>query len=163
MAGKFTGRGRKKPEKLNITSLMDALTIILIFLLVNYSEVSEEKEIPAFIELPKIEGKAATATFGLTLVIGEDQIKVGKGEPIRFSNFERQKDTILLEVKDQLAQMKKEKLERNIAGGEKEKKIKLTVQADRNTPYRYIDEIIRGASELSLNYVDFVSMNKEAQ
>ena len=153
MAGKFTGRGRKKPEKLNITSLMDALTIILIFLLVNYSDVSEEKEIPSFIELPKIEGKAATASFGLTLVIGQDQIKVGKGDPIRFSDSDRQKDSILLEVKEQLEEMKKEKLERNIAGGEKDKKIKLTVQADRATPYKYIDEIIRGASELSLNYV----------
>ncbi len=159
--GKFSGRGRKKPEKLNITSLMDALTIILIFLLVNYSEVNEEKEIPSFIELPTVEGKAAQSSFGITMVIGESQIKVGKGEIINFSNFDGEREQILVQVKEELEDLRKEHLDRNIASNKKDDKIKLTIQADKDVPYLYIDEIIRGASELSLNYVDFVSMNKE--
>ncbi len=161
MARKQKNRERKKPEKLNITSLMDALTIILIFLLVNYSEVNEEKEIPDFIELPKIEGKAKEASFGITLVIGQDKIKIGKEQVVNFSNFEAEKEQILVQIKDELAILQKDHLDRNIAANKKDDKIKLTVQADKDVPYLYIDEIIRGASELSLNYVDFVSMNKE--
>ena len=119
--GKFS-REKKKPEKLNITSLMDALTIILIFLLVNYSDVNEEKDLPKFIELPKVESKIAKSEFGIVVVIGEDKIKVGKDKIIGYSSFESEQESILSEVKNELEVLKKEKAGRLVASDDKKAK-----------------------------------------
>jgi|GEM_PF-3576589 len=155
-------REKKEPEKLNITSLMDALTIILIFLLVNYSEVNEEKEIPKFIELPQVEGEIGKTEFGIVMVIGENKIKVGTDTVIDYSNFENEKEAILAKIGERLDLLKKDK-ERVIASSPnaKTKKIKISIQADRMVPYKRIDAIIEKATESSLNYIDFVSLNKE--
>ncbi|MCB9091742.1 MAG: biopolymer transporter ExbD [Halobacteriovoraceae bacterium] len=156
----FLNQGRRSAPKLNITSLMDALTIILIFLLVNYSEVSEESDFPDFIVMPQIEGAPKKAEMGVIMVVGETQIKIGKEDPIHFRNFEQEEEQVLNKIYDKLEIIKENILKRTVAS-EKDKKIRISIQADQGIPYKTIDRIVRKASELSLNYVDFIAMNKE--
>jgi biopolymer transport protein ExbD len=44
---------RMRPTELNITALLDMFTIILIFLIINYSAVSYELKTSGFLEFPK--------------------------------------------------------------------------------------------------------------
>ena len=164
--GKKINLEKRKPEKLNITSLMDALTIILIFLLVNYSDVTEEGELPNFIELPQVQGKAKQAKFGIRVVVGEKKIEISRGadkKSINFQNFDSEKTSILSQVKEELKLFKKDMESRAVASTEKnkDKKIKISIQADKSIPYKRIDSIIETSTELSLNYIDFISLNKK--
>ena len=87
---------RKRPtQRLNITSLMDVLTIVLIFLLGNYSEVVEEVSLPDYISLPTVytnpEGESVN---GLKLVIGNNQWGLEDFQIITFDSFNSQKSQI---------------------------------------------------------------------
>jgi biopolymer transport protein ExbD len=164
---KFAGRGSRKAEKLNITSLMDALTIILIFLLVNYSEVTEDSELPNFIDLPTLSGKVDKQTkINILVVIGENKIRIGKDRDINFSNFKQQEESIMERVKKELENAKKEKdLDRKLAetkeGGKKEHLAKISIQADKKVPYYMIDAVVRASSELGMNFFDLITKKKQ--
>ena len=65
----------------NITSLMDVLTIILIFLLLNYSNEAEKESPPSYIELPGVVGKTLMLPKDLAVVnIGRDRIVINGEE-----------------------------------------------------------------------------------
>jgi biopolymer transport protein ExbD len=163
---KFAGRGKRGPEKLNITSLMDALTIILIFLLVNYSEVTEDGELPNFIELPTLSGKIDKQTkINILVVIGQNQIRVGKDRDIRFRDYLGEEDSILERVKKELENEKKMKdVDRKLASegaeGKKEHLAKVSIQADKSVPYYMIDGIVRTSTELGMNFFDLITKKK---
>jgi biopolymer transport protein ExbD len=157
--GSFAKNSKRKPEKLNITSLMDALTIILIFLLVNYSDVEEESDLPDYINLPSVYGKVSTAKMGIMVVVAKDKIQIGKERFVKFNNFESERDNVLLQVKDELKILKNE-----IEAKKKVSElIKVSIHADESIPYKTIDGIVNTAAELSLNYIDFIAMNKGAE
>lgn len=161
--GSFSTGGRRKPEKLNITSLMDALTIILIFLLVNYSEVNEDSDLPDYINLPSVHGKVSTANMGISVVIANQKIQVGKDRFINFGNFEQEKTQVLVQLKDELELLKKELVKENEKVDPSKGDIKLSIHADEKIPYKTIDSIVQAAAEVSLNYIDFIAMNKGAE
>lgn len=154
---------RKKAEKLNITSLMDALTIILIFLLVNYSEVTEDSELPKFINLPTVVGKASKAKIGVPLVIGQNKIEIGKGRFVNFSNFESEENKILVQIKDELQLLKEDAVTRGLAtvDGNAKTSLKISIHADKDVPYKWINSIVEMCAGMGLNFIDFIAGSKQ--
>lgn len=164
---KFSQAKKSPGAKVQLTSLMDALTIILIFLLTNYSDNPQEVDIPPFVELPKIYGKntAAEAKQTIVISISQTQIQLGPtkdGNLVKFNDYKSELDRIVLEYKEQLDILKKgveSSMERVVAssdGADKDKpKISLSIQADKNVPYDFIDALMFASNQVGLNYFNF--------
>jgi biopolymer transport protein ExbD len=161
----FSQTKKSPAAKVQLTSLMDALTIILIFLLTNYSDNPQEVEIPAFVNLPKIYGKNTAAEAKQTLVISLslNEIQMGgakEGRSIKFSDYKSELDRIVIEYKDHLDALKKNlESSRTVAADSNAKdekpKINLSFQSDKNVPYDFIDALMFASNQVGLNYFDF--------
>jgi biopolymer transport protein ExbD len=163
----FTQITKKPAAKVQLTSLMDALTIILIFLLTNYSDNPQEVEIPKFINLPQLAGKnpAADAKQAVLIAISLNQIQIGKtaeGLSISFNDYKAELDRIVIEYKGHLENAKKnaEAASRDLASAsgsevKKDFKLSIAIQADKGVPYDFIDALMFASNEVGLNYFDF--------
>ncbi|HLE13016.1 MAG: hypothetical protein A2504_17625 [Bdellovibrionales bacterium RIFOXYD12_FULL_39_22] len=151
----FGSLAPKKPERLNITSLMDILTIILIFLLVNYSDVVEEVPLPDYIILPKVQIKSVgKAITGITLIVGKDRWAFDKGETIAFNSFASQREEVMKRAAQGLERIKQEY--------EKDgKAIELMILADKDVPYKMIDSVVLTAAGVGITAINFVSMRQD--
>ena len=136
--GKFRPR-RTKPAGLALNSLMDVLTIILLFLLVNYSENTIEEEIPKNMDLPSVQTKSsAPLKDGLVVTIDRSGIKVGEH---------------LLPIHAHEATLTRAF---QSSGAER-----LKIKADKDLDYRVIDKILIGAAQAGLGNIDFIAMVEE--
>ena len=163
----FSQTKKSPAAKVQLTSLMDALTIILIFLLTNYSDNPQEVEIPEFVKLPKIYGKntAAEAKQSIIVSISQNEIQIGKNKEdihIKFNDYKSELDRVVLEFKEHLDKYKKNlesSTERDLAsadGSNKDKpKFNLSFQADKDVPYDFIDALMFASNQVGLNYFDF--------
>ncbi len=155
----------KEPAKLNITSLMDALTIILIFLIMNYSDVVEESDPPDFVEMPQVVGKieGEAMEVDLPIGVGAQKIQVGKEQVISFQNFKAEEDRILGQfLKALKVESEKVKQKRELAGSsDTERPIKMAIQADKSVPYFIINGLVSKSAELGINYFDLLGLNIE--
>ncbi len=159
MPEKFNFSNSRKPPKasLNITSLMDVLTIILIFLLVNYSDVVEDADLPSFIDLPKIQTSQSqddqTKNQAIILALGMREIKIND-ELIQFSSFTKEKDSILEKTSQILTKIKeKEEKEGRTVG--------ISLQATKEIEYETIDEILIAAAAAGITKFDFIALREQ--
>lgn len=163
----FLQKNKRVEGKVQLTSLMDGLTIILIFLLTNYQDNPQEVEVPKFINLPKISGKNFTnVTPAIIVNISLNKIQLGKtaaGVFVNFNDYKSEIDQIVIDYKEKLEIEKKKVQEsrRSLAGESSEKiateeKIKLSIQADESVPFDFLDAIMFASNEVGLNYFDFV-------
>ncbi len=150
----FTAAGKRPGQKLNITSLMDVLTIILIFLLVNYSSVVEEINLPESITLPKIPIKTVgDAVEGITLIIDKDRWIIDDRQFL-FNSFTTQQNEIMEKSSEALTQIKK----LNEANG---KRTNVILFADKDIPYKMIDSAVLMTAGAGITSIDFIAMRQE--
>lgn len=160
---------KKKAPKLNITSLMDALTIILIFLLVNYSDNPEERDLPKFISLPQINGAPdISKTAPLLVVIGKNQLSLGKELNIDYKDFDSSYSNIEEQLVAKIEKIKNEKAtEKRIPATEgtvdptKEEILKVALQADKEITYEQISKVIKIFSSHGYNDFDFMALKTD--
>lgn len=164
----FSKMSERPNAKLQITSLMDVLTIILIFLLVNYSDVEQDTELPDFVELPLLLGKESLGgKENSTMAIGKNKIKLNKNTEIQFNSYQKEKDKILEDIHEQFtALIQKASLDdENKFKNENEKegsiKVVLAIQADKDVPYEMIDDIVMVASNSGITQFEFVGLKKD--
>jgi len=155
MEKKRFGKPRKK---LNhgfgtMTSLMDVLTIILIFLLVNYSENIQNVDIPSFISLPTINGGLATQfDEDIKVIIGMNKMSIN-GQLINFHSFERESDHILEKASRIMASIKENQ---DRAG----KKGRISLKADEKVSFEVIDRFLVSASTVGYTNIDLLAYTK---
>ena len=154
MKGSIRSRKKKKQAMgLNITSLMDVLTIILIFLLVNYSDIEDVQDIPEFVTMPTLSTSPDTKlNEDIKVNIGQGRITLGNKQ-ITFRSFENEKERVVAEVAQILTEIQ---TERRTIG----KAARLSVRADENIPYQVIDEILVGAGSAGITQIDLLAMAK---
>ncbi len=134
---------------------MDVLTIILIFLLVNYSEVVEEVEMPDYITLPKVKITSIGKSIeGITLIVGKDRWALGPNQVFAFNSFSSQRDDIMEKVAQGLDKMKKSNEIEN-------KKTNLVILADKEIPYKMIDSAILTAAGVGITAIDLVALRNQ--
>jgi len=150
----FINASERPSQKLNITSLMDVLTIILIFLLVNYSSVEQDMQVPDYIKLPKVEAKTLESLKQtLKLVVGKDRIKINDGKEIQFNNFVSQQAQIMERLAESMAKIKEEN------DVNKTPSI-LALQADKDIPYEIIDGVILSAASVGITQIELMSLKQ---
>jgi biopolymer transport protein ExbD len=159
----FLQQERSAP-KLNITSLMDVLTIILIFLLVNYSDQPEERDLPKFISLPKITGEIDTQkTNPVSISIGLNKISIGKDFQFEYQNIDKDIEIIKNKLETYLKSLDQKSPEgktvKDASLSTKAKKV--TVYADKKIRFEILSQIIATFSDNGYGTIDFINLTQQ--
>lgn len=133
---------------------MDVLTIILIFLLVNYSEDTEETVLPDFVEMPTLISNKANAKKGVAIFIGAKKLSIGKGKDISYENFENEEEAILGHIKESLEMIK-------IKNEEIKKPTYVAIAADKEMPYQIVNSVIVAAGSVGITNIEFLALKKK--
>lgn len=159
MSGFFDAQ-KKAPPRISITSLMDVLTIILIFLLTNYSEEAPDPKITQDVSLPIIEAKSEKINTAYDKEI-KVQLSLNKleieNEVIEFSNYEDQEDQVaeiaIKKLSDLLEDVDEDKRSSSV----------ITVHADKDVNYYMIDSLIRHATLAGITQIELIGMYEESK
>jgi|GEM_PF-186498 biopolymer transport protein ExbD len=164
--GGSEGKGRKakkrgqKAKALNITSLIDILTILLIFLIQNVSMEAQKVNPPEGMILPTsatIDTLVANGQVVIIKVYGKDPAKYANGQILFGTNSTSvgDLDTFMVDINTRNAMLNllKEQAMAIKAGNSAAVPV-ILIQADDNVENRYITEIIKvsGTSDFSNIY-----------
>lgn len=146
--------GRSNQAKVQITSLMDVLTIILIFLLTNYSDEPPEQNPPKGITIPIIAAKSKNKQSGkftkeIKIVFYKQRIEV-LDQIIPFEEFESQKDQVLNLVSEKLTTIIEPLSEKE------QKDSAIILLADKDINYSMISSLIKAASIAGVTHVELL-------
>ena len=148
------GTTRSNQAKVQITSLMDVLTIILIFLLTNYSDEPPEQNPPKGITIPIVAAKSKNKksskyTKEIKIVFYKQKIEV-EDQIIPFENFADQKDQVLELVSTKLTEVIKPL-------SEKERKDSaIILLADKDITYSMISNLIKATSIAGITQIELL-------
>jgi len=156
--GKFKQRARgSKTKDLNITSLIDILTILLVFMIKNISMDSSQKNSPEGMLLPTTittnqlieSGKAVILKiYPDRILYGSESIRVGSVQD--FLNKPEIRNSLL-----RLLQMEA----KSITAAHS--KPCLLIQADKDLPCRYITEFIKFSAQASFANIYFSAIHTD--
>lgn len=156
--GGFKSRKRgNKTKNLNITSLIDILTILLVFMIKNISMDSTQKNAPEGMLLPTTittndlieSGKAVyLKIYPDRILYGTESMEVGSVQD--FLNKPEIRNSLL-----RLLQMEAKSI--NSVGSEP----CLLIQADKELPCRYITEFIKFSAQASFANIYFSAIHTE--
>ncbi len=152
---KKSRNGNKISSTLNITSLMDVLTIILVFLLINYSGMTQSGNIPKFVSLPVIKTETVsnppdTNKSILNVTIGKIVAEIN-GERINLLKAEKSK--IITDASNLLIKHKKT-LPKN-------KPAIMTFFVDKNVPYELLDILIVSGAYAGITQINFLTLQEK--
>lgn len=141
-------RPRHPLASIGLTSLMDVMTILLVFMLVNYRskpgpELPKEVSLPLVSSLP-VGAAESDLKDALNIVLTPGMLKVGDTAVSLIGSVE----SVALAFADAVAK------ERN---RDNRVRNQFIVQAGARTPYSEIDRIVRAASRLGVTRLRFVA------
>jgi biopolymer transport protein ExbD len=139
-------RTRLKPKKmaLQLTSLLDMFTIILVFLMVSFQSEDKDFVLNSGLELPQSSAKSPFKT-GVNMAItkkaviveGREVFKLEEGGEVKEEDLEAGEiDEVVSGVNSAWKLLKREKGEEDI----------VVIQADKELPYRTIHLVMRSAA-----------------
>ena len=146
---------RSNQAKVQITSLMDVLTIILIFLLTNYSDEPPEQNPPKGITIPiiaaksKSKSKKSKFTKEIKISFYKQKIEV-LDQIIPFEDFALQSDQVLSLVSEKLKTILdplSEKVKKNSA---------IILLADKDITYDMMSSLIKAASMAGVTHIELL-------
>ncbi len=157
----FGSSTRSNQARINITSLMDVLTIILIFLLTNYSDEPPEQDPPKGVTIPIVIAKSKkniskNFTKEIRVVFASDRIEIGD-QVIPFESFDEQSSQILSLASDKL----KEAID--VLKPEEKKDSAIILIADKDVDYSMISNLIQAASIAGVTNVEFLGTLEEKE
>ena len=163
-------RNRKRKEArsfdLDITSLLDILVILLIFLIKSYNSSGVTLNIPEGIELPKSQS-ASINTAGVIIQVSKDKIWVDSQTVLDTSDLPKnlydQGGRRVIPLFDVLAKKKEEIKNLNVQTGGKAKKFSGIVNliVDKSLKYSYVKKIMYTCASAGFKEYKFVVMGKE--
>lgn len=153
---KSFSKAKRPASSLSLTSLMDVLTIILIFLLVNYSNISDDEGIPKFVTLPVIKTLSGPTTQDpkhkvISIAVGKNQILVNQ-EVIKFRRVDPNRI-----IKKTVKLIKKHK------STDPKKITVITVKADKDVTYNLLDTILVSGAYVGITQIGFLTLDKDKQ
>lgn len=167
---------------INITSLMDVLTIILVFLLVNYSNEAEKESPPSYVKMPGIVGTTLMLPHEAIVVnIGRDRLVINDvdqwfaGIPEELDvneqfepgseaeeNHRLQVETLYEDNVEVILTFFENRIKTILeTRKEGDDPPVLTIQADKYVPYDLIKEIIKIGAYYGVTQVEMVGLRVE--
>ncbi|MBF0432731.1 MAG: biopolymer transporter ExbD [Fibrobacteria bacterium] len=155
-------RKRKKTEeaKLNITSMMDMFTIILVFLLKSYSAEGQLVTPAAGLEIPSSKTEIPASRPPVEVKVSAREIAVGNQVVADVPEVLAAKD---MSIKNLVAVLKKEKENAELLAeslGE-EFKGELVIQGDKKMPYKLLTRVMYSCGQAGYSKQNFVVYKDE--
>lgn len=161
--GRYRGRGKKNSVfDIDITSLLDILTILLVFLLQNYNSSGVVINIPKGIELPKSASQSLNS-FGVNIQVSVNQIWVDDKEIINTDSMPTelydQGGRRIIPLYDELVKVKEKikGVEKSVEGAAKFSGLANLI-IDKSLKYDYIKRIMYTCAEAGFKEYKFVVM-----
>ena len=156
---RMTRAQRNKAGALNLTSLMDVFTILVLYLLVNQSAV-EIVEPPKDVKLPDsvVESKPRQT---VVLMVSEEVVSI-QGEPIAtIEDIKANKTGVIVPVRDALKKVKD-----NIIGDTTEavaKSKEVTIMAHRTVPFEVLRTLMSSCTSAGYTKISLAVNQKASQ
>ncbi len=170
---------RSSVTGLSLTSMVDMFTILVVFLLMNYSSTGEIIYIPKDVKLPKAsQTKELKPAHIVTLT--QTDVVLDKDTVAKLDDVKKQKDWMIISLRDHLvAALKMDEIKnkenqairQSLPGapkpdGQKEASDsnnakKITVQADRDQDFLTIKKVMFTVTEAGAEEINFAVMKKE--
>jgi biopolymer transport protein ExbD len=160
-------KARRLPEAeatVTINSLMDAMTIILVFLLMNYSadplriDSSEDLKLPASTTEINPEPSAAVTVTGKGIVVNDKLVVAVKEGTVDKAHKAGDETSLNIQpLFDALNEEATRQKEMARLSGAKFEGV-LTVIADENTPYRLVTEVLYTAGQAEFQKFKFAAL-----
>lgn len=162
---------------LSLTSMVDMFTILVVFLLMNYSSTGEIIYIPKDVKLPKAsQTKELKPAHIVTLT--QTDVVLDKTTVAKLDDVKSQKDWLVVSLKDHLVQALKDDevkakeqaaVRSSLPGSPNAEKKddanssakKITVQADRDMDFLTIKKVMYTVTEAGAEEINFAVMKKE--
>jgi biopolymer transport protein ExbD len=162
---------------LSLTSMVDMFTILVVFLLQNYSSTGEIIYIPKDVKLPKA-SQVKELKPAHVVIITTNEVILDKDTVAQLVEVKNQKDWLIPKLKeklivalqtDELNTKKAQSLKNAVGGGPRpgptpvpdESKNKVTVQADREMDFLTIKKIMYTVTEAGASEINFAVVKKE--
>jgi len=158
-------RGRMKKKKktagLTITSLMDMMTIILVYLLKSFSAEGQLMTNADNLVLPLSTSKESPKETHLMLAITNEWVMVDNIPVARTSQVREKDDISVTAVRDKLTLAMKQEENMVKVGALSQVKGEIVVQCDKNIDYDVIYKIMATCGEVGYNAIKFAVMGRE--
>jgi biopolymer transport protein ExbD len=163
MAGRFV----KKQEKasLNITSMMDFLTIILLFLIMNYSADGSMLTNADDLVLPNSESKKKPSDVNLQLAVTNEMILVDNQAIVPTDDArnipQEEPDPIIQKLEEKLKACMLLEEELVKSGSLNAVQGKIIVQIDKNIDFDVLFKVMNTCGKTGYNNMNFAVMERE--
>jgi biopolymer transport protein ExbD len=173
----LTNSSRSPVTGLSLTSMVDMFTILVVFLLMNYSSTGEIIYIPKDVKLPKAsQTKELKPAHIVTLT--QTDVVLDKTTVAKLDDVKNQKDWTIIPLRDHLIQALKDdeskakeqaSVRSSLPGSPNVAKkddsnnnpTKITVQADRDMDFLTIKKVMATCQEAGAEEINFAVMRKE--
>lgn len=149
---------RNKVGGLNLTSLMDVFTILVLYLLVNQASVHIE-EPPKEVELPDSIAEAMPRET-VVIMVSEAYVIIQKQEVASIADILASKSAVILPLRDVLMKIKEETV---AEGGPlaEEKSKEVTIMAHRKLPFKLLKTLMSTATSAGYSKIS-LAVNQKA-
>jgi biopolymer transport protein ExbD len=172
----LTSSNRSPVTGLSLTSMVDMFTILVVFLLMNYSSTGEIIYIPKDVKLPKASQTKELKPAHIVTLTQTDVI-LDKTTVAKLDDVKNQKDWTIVPLRDHLIQALKDdekkakeqaSVRSSLPGSPNVAKkddtaspTKITVQADRDMDFLTIKKVMATCQEAGAEEINFAVMRKE--
>lgn len=158
---------KKKPEEgLIITSLIDIFTILVVFLLKNYSAEGNLVNNAENLTLPYSNSTQDIKEVNLQLAITSDMITVDDQPVVPSEDVKlipnEDPDPVILKLKDALESKHQMEEELVRMGGQNKFEGKIIMQVDKNIPFDLVYKVINTASKVGYIDIKLLVMKRES-
>lgn len=148
-------------DSLNITSLMDVLTIVLVFLLKNFESEGNLLTMADNLKLPNSASKITPKEVMLTVVVDNEQILVDNTPVSKTPDVMAQDSLRVGSMSELLMEKRKEEQEAAMRRGEDASETgKVIVQIDKNIPYDVMYKVMATCGASGYGNIAFAVMQR---
>lgn len=153
-------KGGPQEAAVSLTSMMDAFTILLAFLLTSFSSEGEIITVPKNLQLP-VSSSLQKPRVTLNLIVSTDAIVV-EGRPVETIDNIIKSDTLLIPALESELLMHAQR-SKNIAEINKAFEFKgdITIQADRTIPFRLLKKIMYTCGQTEFSNISLAVISNE--
>lgn len=156
----------KQNSSLNVTSMMDMFTIILVFLLRSFSADGSLLTNAENLVLPNSESKKKPQEVNLQIAVSNEMVLVDNQPVVPTDEVRKipreEPDPVIGKLKQKLAACLELENEMVLAGALNELQRKVVIQVDKNVDFDVLYKVMHTCGEAGYNCMNFAVMEREA-
>lgn len=150
---------RNKVSGLNLTSLMDVFTILVLYLLVNQSSVQID-EPPKEVELPDSVAEIMPRE-SVVMMVSEEYVLIGGDAVIGIAELLANKQSVVVPIRDVLIRIKESAIGVDVESDEKGNEV--TIMAHRKLPFKVLKTLMSSATSAGYTKISLAVNQKSPQ